>query len=113
MDCNFPPKHIPSTFYTIYLKLYTIYFTLSKDMIPKDAIESAFCFFHQKQRIYQYSTLDWQKDDIEYAIGDYADNMNKELYSILAKGRPHFLHSHSTFAKELLDAVEDLENMLG
>jgi hypothetical protein len=57
--------------------------------------------------------LDWQKDDIEYAIGDYADNMNKELYSILAKGRTHFLHSHSTFAKELLDAVEDLENMLG
>ena len=86
---------------------------MSKIMIPKDSIESAFCFFHQKQRIYQYSTLDWQKDDIEYAIGDYADNMNKELYSILAKGRPHFLHSHSTFAKELLDAVEDLENMLG
>ena len=86
---------------------------MSKIMIPKDSIESAFCFFHQKQRIYQYSTLDWQKDDIEYAIGDYADNMNKELYSILAKGRPHFLHNHSTFAEELLDAVEELEKMLG
>ena len=54
-------------------------------MITKDAIESAFCFFHQKQRIYQYSTLDWQKDDIEYAIGDYVDNMNKELYSSLTR----------------------------
>ena len=81
-------------------------------MITKDAIESAFCFFHQKQRIYQYSTLDWQKDDIEYAIGDYVDNMNKELYSSLAKGKPHFLHSHTTFAEELLDAVETLERML-
>lgn len=100
--------------YSLPFTLYSfLHFTLSKNMIPKDAIESAFCFFHQKQRIYQYSTLDWQKDDIEYAIGDYADNMNKELYSILAKGRPHFLHNHSTFAKELLDAVEDLENMLG
>ena len=81
-------------------------------MITKDAIESAFCFFHQKQRIYQYSTLDWQKDDIEYAIGDYVDNMNKELYSSLAKGKPHFLHSHTTFAEDLLDAVETLERML-
>ena len=81
-------------------------------MITKDAIESAFCFFHQKQRIYQYSTLDWQKDDIEYAIGDYVDNMNKELYSLLSKGKPHFLHSHSTFAEELFEAVETLEGMM-
>lgn len=97
---------------TIYITHYTIYYNLSRFMITKDAIESAFCFFHQKQRIYQYSTLDWQKDDIEYAIGDYVDNMNKELYSSLAKGKPHFLHSHTTFAEELLDAVETLERML-
>ncbi len=100
------------TFITIYITHYTIYYNLSRFMITKDAIESAFCFFHQKQRIYQYSTLDWQKDDIEYAIGDYVDNMNKELYSSLAKGKPHFLHSHTTFAEELLDAVETLERML-
>ena len=96
---------------TTYITLYTIYYNLL-NMITKDAIESAFCFFHQKQRIYQYSTVDWQKDDIEYAIGDYVDNMNKELYSSLAKGKPHFLHSHTTFAEELLDAVETLEKMM-
>jgi len=81
-------------------------------MITKDAIESAYCFFHQKQRIYQYSTLDWQKDDIEYAIGDYVDNMNKELYSILSKGREHYLHTHTTFADELLEAVNKLDEMM-
>ena len=97
---------------TIYITLYTIYYNLSRFMITKDAIESAFCFFHQKQRIYQYSTLDWQKDDIEYAIGDYVDNMNKELYALLSKEKPHFLHSHSTFAEELLEAVETLEKMM-
>lgn len=100
------------TNYTIHITLYTIHYNFSKFMITKDAIESAFCFFHQKQRIYQYSTLDWQKDDIEYAIGDYVDNMNKELYSSLAKGKPHFLHSHTTFAEELLDAVETLEKIM-
>ena len=40
-------------------------------MIDKGVIETAYCFFHQKQRVYQYSTMDWQKDDIEYAIDDY------------------------------------------
>ena len=95
---------------TLLFTLSTLYF--QKNMITKDSIESAFCFFHQKQRIYQYSTLDWQKDDIEYAIGDYVDNMNKELYSLLSKGKPHFLHCHSTFAEELLEAVETLEGMM-
>ena len=38
-------------------------------MITKDSIETAYSFLHQKQRIYVHSTLDWQKDDIEIAIG--------------------------------------------
>ena len=105
------------SFYFTLSLLSTLLFTLStlhfpKTMITKDSIESAFCFFHQKQRIYQYSTLDWQKDDIEYAIGDYVDNMNKELYSLLSKGKPNYLHNHSTFAEELLEAVETLEGMM-
>ena len=41
-------------------------------MITKDSIETAYSFLHQKQRIYVHSTLDWQKDDIEIAISDYA-----------------------------------------
>ena len=47
-------------------------------MITKDSIETAYSFLHQKQRIYVHSTLDWQKDDIELAISDYANNMSQE-----------------------------------
>ncbi len=81
-------------------------------MITTDCIETAYSFFHQKQRIYQYSTLDWQKDDIEYAIGDYADNMNRELYELLADGRTDYLHDHTRFADDILHAVETMEAMM-
>lgn len=49
-------------------------------MITKDSIETAYSFLHQKQRVYVYSTLNWQKDDIEIAIASYVDDMSKELY---------------------------------
>ncbi len=81
-------------------------------MISKYAIESAYAFFHQKQRIYQYSTIDWQKDDIEYAIEDYVNQMNAELYAILANGRHDFLRNHTCFADDLLAAVGQLEIMM-
>lgn len=81
-------------------------------MISKYAIESAYAFFHQKQRIYQYSTMDWQKDDIEYAIEDYVNQMNVELYSLLSNDRPDFLRNHTSFASDLLTAVELLERMM-
>ena len=81
-------------------------------MISKFAIESAYSFFHQKQRIYQYSTLDWQKDDIEYAIEDYVSQMDEELYILISKGRSEFLRNHSSFAEDILNAVEQLEKML-
>ena len=81
-------------------------------MITKDAIESAFCFFHQKQRIYQYSTLDWQKDDIEYAIASYADAMSPALYESISEGRDDFLRDHRRFEEDITRAVEQLETML-
>lgn len=81
-------------------------------MISKFAIESAYAFFHQKQRVYQYSTLDWQKDDIEYAIEDYVSQMDGELYDLISKGRSDFLRKHSSFAEDILNAVEQLEKML-
>lgn len=81
-------------------------------MITKDSIETAYSFFHQKQRIYQYSTLDWQKDDIEYAIADYADTMNPELYSLLSDGRASFLRDHTTFVDDIFHAVQVMEKML-
>lgn len=81
-------------------------------MISKYAIESAYAFFHQKQRIYQYSTLDWQKDDIEYAIEDYVSQMNEELYAHISKGRKDFLRNHTMFAEDIESAVGQLESML-
>lgn len=81
-------------------------------MITKDSIETAYCFFHQKFQVYRYSTLDWQKDDIEMAIGAYVDEMNCDLYAALAQGRAHYLKDSATFSADLADAVAHLEHML-
>ena len=81
-------------------------------MMDKHTIESAYCFLHQKQRVYQYSTLDWQKDDIEYAIENYADSMSPELYELLSVGRSDFLRNHTTFPEDIVKALDKLEGML-
>ncbi len=81
-------------------------------MIPKDSIETAYSFFHQKWQVYRYSTMQWQKEDIEYAISSYVDGMNKELYALLAKGRDSFLRPSETFASDMAEAVRELEKMM-
>ena len=81
-------------------------------MITRDSIETAYSFLHQKRNVYIHSSLDWQKDDIEYAIASYADDMSQELYNILSDGRSDFLHDHSRFREDITKAVEQLENML-
>jgi len=81
-------------------------------MITRDSIETAYSFLHQKRNVYIHSSLDWQKDDIEYAIASYADDMSQELYNILSEGRSDFLHDHSRFREDITKAVEQLENML-
>lgn len=81
-------------------------------MIPKDSIETAYSFFHQKWQVYRYSTMQWQKEDIEYAISSYVDGMNKELYALLARGRESFLQPSETFASEMDEAVHQLEKMM-
>lgn len=81
-------------------------------MITKDSIETAYSFMHQKQRIYVYSTLDWQKDDIEIAIASYVDDMSKELYDAISDGREDFLRDHKRFRDDITMAVEKLEEML-
>lgn len=81
-------------------------------MITRDSIETAYSFLHQKRNVYIHSSLDWQKDDIEYAIASYADDMSQELYNILSEGRSDFLHDHSKFREDITKAVEQLENML-
>ena len=60
-------------------------------MITRDSIETAYSFLHQKRQVYIHSSLDWQKDDIEYVIASYADDMSQELYEVLSDHRSDFL----------------------
>lgn len=78
-------------------------------MINKDSIESAYCFLHQKYRVYEFSNSETQRDDIEIAIASYVNDMNKELYAHLAKGRKEFLCNHTTFAADMQEAINELE----
>ena len=80
--------------------------------IPTDAVESAYCIFHQKLRVYIFSNSKTQKDEIECAVSSYAMSMNHALYQKLAAGRPDFLMDHTRFAEDLESAVESLERMV-
>jgi hypothetical protein len=94
-------------------------------MITKDSIETAYSFLHQKRRstsgrllptgrknVYIHSTLDWQKDDIELAIGSYVDDMSQELFEAISDGRADFLRDHKRFGDDITLAVDKLERML-
>lgn len=81
-------------------------------MIERASIETAYCFFHQKERVYAHSGMAWQRDDIEYAIAQYADGMNGELLAALSGGRHDFLRNHDTFHRDLKEALKRLEKML-
>ena len=81
-------------------------------MITKDSIETAYSFLHQKRNVYIHSTLDWQKDDIELAIGSYVDDMSQELYEAISDGRADFLRDHKRFQKDITIAVGKLERFL-
>ena len=81
-------------------------------MISKDSIESAYCFLHQKYRVYEFSKSETQRDDIEIAIASYVEEMNKELYAQLAKGREEFLCNHTTFAADMEEDINELESRL-
>ena len=81
-------------------------------MISKFSIETAYSLLHQKRNVYIHSTLDWQKDDIEYAIGTYVDDMSQELYEAISDGRSDFLLDHKRFADDITQAVEKLEQIL-
>ena len=81
-------------------------------MITRDSIETAYSFLHQKRNVYIHSTLDWQKDDIEMAIGSYVDGMSQELYEAISDGRADFLRDHKRFGEDITQAVERLEKKL-
>jgi len=80
--------------------------------VTKDSIETAYSFLHQKRNVYTNSSLDWQKDDIEYAIASFVDDMSQELYESIAYGRTDFLRDHKRFQEDITLAVERLEQKL-
>ena len=81
-------------------------------MITRDSIETAYSFLHQKRNVYIQSSLDWQRDDIEYAIASYVDDMCRELYDSISGGASDFLRDHRRFQEDITQAVERLEEML-
>lgn len=85
---------------------------LASGGITNDCIESAYCFIHQKLRVYEFSHNLTQRDDIEYAIAQYVEGMNPSLYQFLAKGRKEFLVDHVNFEKDMREAQELLEKMM-
>ena len=80
--------------------------------IDKNAIETAYSFFHQKERVYAHSNMEWQKDDIEYAISSYVQDMDKTLYGLLSDGHDDFLVNHRRFHDDILSAIVVMENLL-
>lgn len=81
-------------------------------MITKDSIETAYSFMHQKRNVYIHSTMEWQRDDIEFAIASFIDEMNTELYEKIANGKVGFLREHKRFEADITSAVSQLEKML-
>jgi len=65
-----------------------------------------------ERNVYIHSTLDWQKDDIEYAIASYVDGMSQELYDAISDGRSDFLRDHRRFQEDITKAVEQLEKKI-
>lgn len=82
------------------------------DVITAHCIESAYCFIHQKLRVYEFSTSATQRDDIEYAISQYVEGMNPQLYRLLADGRKGYLIDHACFEDDMREAQAKLEEMM-
>ncbi len=81
-------------------------------MVTKDSIETAYSFLHQKLNVYVHSTMEWQRDDIEYAIASFVDEMSGELLEIISQGRSDFLKDHRKFGDDITLAVQQLEQLL-
>ncbi len=76
------------------------------------AIEQAYAFFHQKERVYRFSTSESEKDHIEDAIASYVNQMSPALYDALSKGSTSYLREHTTFPSDIQDAIAQLEKWL-
>ena len=81
-------------------------------MITRESIEIAYSFLHQKRNVYIHSSLYRQRDDIEYAIASYVDDMSEELLESISGGITNFLKEHTRFEEDMTIAVNTLERML-
>ncbi len=81
-------------------------------MVTKDSIETAYSFLHQKRNVYVHSTMEWQRDDIEYAVASFVDEMSRELLEVISQGRSDFLKDHEKFGDDITLAVQQLEQLL-
>ena len=80
--------------------------------MTQQTIDIAFCFLHQKMQVYLHSSISRQRDDIEVAVADYVEQMDRELYLTLADGVNDFLLTHSRFEQDMTNALSRLEQML-
>ena len=76
------------------------------------AIEQAYAFFHQKEKVYRFSTSEAEKDHIEDSISSYVNQMSPELYTALSGGSDAFLREHSTFQEDIREALDKMERLL-
>ena len=76
------------------------------------AIGQAYAFFHQKEKVYRFSTSEAEKDHIEDSISSYVNQMSPELYTALSGGSDAFLREHSTFQEDIREALDKLERLL-
>lgn len=80
--------------------------------LERNSIEQAYAFFHQKEKVYRYSTSESERDHIEDAIADYVNAMSPELYAVLSDGDNTFLREHPSFGKQLKESLEKMEDLL-
>lgn len=81
-------------------------------MITRDSVETAYSFLHQKRNVYVHSSIGWQRDEIEYAIASYVDDMSRELYDEISMGEGRFPEGPREISGGYTSAVERLEEML-
>jgi len=80
--------------------------------LGRNIIEQAYAFFHQKAKVYKYSTSEREKDHIEDVIAAYVNSMSPTLYATLSDGDDAYLKEHCSFGRQLEDAVNKMEKLL-
>ena len=78
----------------------------------RQIIEQAYAFFHQKAKVYRYSTSEREKDHIENSIASYVNAMSPTLYKALSQGNDAYLKEHSTFGAQLEEALSQMAGWL-